>query len=150
MNIALSVFRRSTVLFAGWRGGAGRGMWRGRGHPPLQLQLHVLGLVLWKVRHGALGGGVPAALLLLLESLLRGVPLDVLWKRSTVRVTPTETSSSSLSHSAGGHHTVQMMWFCPFKVSSSEMTTRKKYLRFLRKRSHIPHVWVSLIRTKVH
>lgn len=42
------------------------------------LQLHILGLIFGKVRHGALGRAVPGAFFLLLQSLLRGVLLDVL------------------------------------------------------------------------
>lgn len=45
---------------------------------PFLLQLHVLGLVFWKVRHRTLRRAVTGAFLLLLQCLLRSVFLDVL------------------------------------------------------------------------
>lgn len=53
-------------------------------------EFHVLGLVLGEVGHGALGGAVPRPLLLLLQSLLCRVFLDVFFDLLFVVVGPVQ------------------------------------------------------------
>lgn len=70
--------RKSNIVSVGV-GGGGRGQ---DGGTLLLLQLHVLGLVFWEVRHGAFRWRVACPLFLLLQSLLCCIFLNVLCGRN--------------------------------------------------------------------
>lgn len=72
--------RKSNIVFVGVEGrGIKGGDGMGEGRVLQSLQLHVLGLVFWEIRHGAFGWRVTSSLFLLLQSLLCCISLDVLW-----------------------------------------------------------------------